>query len=715
MKSEIESKQFLKSYGFTTTDPFVAKTAQQAGAHAATLSSPFVMKIVSADIVHKVAAGGVRLNVPADQAASCFDAIMAACRASHPQAAIDGVLLEEMVSGDIEVFLGARVDAQFGGVVLLGPGGSNVEKGIPPAAALSPLTEKQAVQLVEQGVEQLMHVSLSAAAKKALVQHVLAVAGEHGMLAKGVLAELDVNPIKIDGDRCVAVDAVVEELMPNSALQAHSAGAQAGEVERRKSRLGGMSALFTPKSVAFIGASTAQQKLGYRAIKNLVDFSYPGKIYPIHPTAPEICGAKAYASILDIPGEVDRAYIAVGANRVAEMLTQCKQKGVKVVQVLSAGFTEWTGEDGATGADLEEGVKKALEGTDMRMVGPNCLGTFSATGRLSMGSVRYLPTQTKGVTFISQSGTFASDVIRRAKVQGIAVSQVLSAGNCTDLDLIDYLLFCENDPATTAAAFYVESVRNPGLFFRVAQRMTKPVILLKGGTTEQGLTAASSHTAALATDFALWAAAVKQSGVLQVETFDDLMDALLIHHAHGHLSGNRLGIFGSGGGVSVTSSDMAARTGMKIPPLSPESGKALVRFGVPGTSVANPIDIPVWGLRDGDRLIIGDIINLLKRDPHLDSLIIYIEMGSIMDFVDEESQGLDELNAICAAVADVDPAGPSVSLVLRSTGDQTLDDFVRRQRLALLPKSIAVFSSTSRAVRAHASLYTMSANRRNAS
>jgi len=333
---------------------------------------------------------------------------------------------------------------------------------------------------------------------------------------------------------------------------------------------------------------------------------------------------------------------------------------------------------------------------------------------LSMGSVRYLPTQTKGITFISQSGTFASDVIRRAKVQGIAVSQVLSAGNCTDLDLIDYLLFCENDPATTAAAFYVESVRNPGLFFRVAQRMSKPVLLFNGGTTEQGLTAASSHTAALATDFALWAAAVKQSGVLQVETFDDLMDALLIQHAHGSLHGNRLGIFGSGGGVSVTSSDMAARTGMKIPQLSQESAKALVRFGVPGTSVANPIDIPVWGLRDGDRLIIGDIINLLKCEPDLDSLIIYIEMGSIMDFVDEESQGLAELDAICAAVADVDPAGPNVSLVLRSTGDQTLDDFVRRQRLALLPKSIAVFASTSRAVRAHASLYTMSANRREA-
>jgi acyl-CoA synthetase (NDP forming) len=186
------------------------------------------------------------------------------------------------------------------------------------------------------------------------------------------------------------------------------------------------------------------------------------------------------------------------------------------------------------------------------------------------------------------------------------------------------------------------------------------------------------------------------------------MDALLIQSAHSTLRGNRLGIFGSGGGVSVTSSDAASRAGMRIPALSPSTCDALSRFGVPGTSVANPIDIPVWGLRDGNRLILADIINLLKVDDNLDSLIVYVEMGSIMDFADDEADGRRQLEEICASVAQASTAGPKVSLALRSTGDQTQDDFVREQRAKLLEQGIAVFSSTARAVRAHAKLYELS-------
>jgi acyl-CoA synthetase (NDP forming) len=298
--------------------------------------------------------------------------------------------------------------------------------------------------------------------------------------------------------------------------------------------------------------------------------------------------------------------------------------------------------------------------------------------------------------------------VRRAQVLGVPVGQVLSCGNCSDLDLIDYLLFCEDDPGTSLAAFYVESLRDPGVFFRVAQRAKKPIVILRGGTTDQGLTAAGSHTAALGTDKALWAAAIRQAGVLQVDGIDDLMDALLIYSAHRTLVGNRLGIFGSGGGVSVTSADAAARAGMVVPALSVASARALKRFGIPGTSVANPIDIPVWGLRDGERFIVGEIIDLLKRDENVDSVIVYVETGSVMDFADSEADGLRELEGICDSAAQASREGPAVSLVLRSTGDRLQDDFVREQRQRRLADGIAVFSSTGRAVRAHAKLWTMS-------
>jgi acyl-CoA synthetase (NDP forming) len=193
-----------------------------------------------------------------------------------------------------------------------------------------------------------------------------------------------------------------------------------------------------------------------------------------------------------------------------------------------------------------------------------------------------------------------------------------------------------------------------------------------------------------------------------VDSIDELMDALLIYSAHGALAGNRLGIFGSGGGVSVTSADAAARAGMVVPALAVASGRALKRFGIPGTSVANPIDIPVWGLRDGERYIVGEIIDLLKRDENVDSVIVYVETGSVMDFADSEEDGLRELEGICESAAQASREGPKVSLVLRSTGDKLQDDFVRDQRLRRLANGIAVFASTGRAVRAHAKLWTMS-------
>ena len=182
----------------------------------------------------------------------------------------------------------------------------------------------------------------------------------------------------------------------------------------------------------------------------------------------------------------------------------------------------------------------------------------------------------------------------------------------------------------------------------------------------------------------------------------------LIWTAHGSLNGNRLGLFGSGGGVSVVSSDAAARVAMVIPRLQPETAKALQRFGVPGTSVENPIDIPVWGLRENDRFIADEVVNLLKRDSNVDAIIVFVEMGWMMDFVDDEVQGLRDLIDMCESVARSERSGPKVSLALRSGGDRLQDDFVREQRLRRLDDGIAVFPSTSRAVRANAMLRTMS-------
>jgi len=709
MKNEIESKALLRRYQFDTTSPLLARSADEATQFAGRSSAPVAMKIVSADVVHKVAAGGVALGIAAADAADTFTRLTAAVRASHPDAKIDGVLVEDMIPSGCEIFIGARHDAQFGDVVLVGLGGSNVERGPKPAVALAPITEARAVDLLKTGIEDA-GVSLDPAVRQTLIRYILSVAGPGGMLEAERLSELDINPIIVGNGRAIAVDAVVAQREEPSAKSPTTDEA----VAARRARLQGLSALFEPDAIAFVGASTSPGKLGYRIIRNILDFGYQGKVYPVHPTASEICGVKAYPSVESIPGEVDRAFVTVGATQVPAMVAACARKGVKVTQVLTAGFSEWSaGAESSNAHDLEAELRTVLSSTAMRMVGPNCIGTFSASRRIAMGAPRSCPSQSGNITFISQSGTFAGDVVRRAAVQGIPVGRVLSCGNCFDLDLVDYLLFCEDDPNTDLIAFYAESISDSGLFFRTAERASKPIVMLKGGTTDQGLTAASSHTAALATDEALWAAAVKQAGILQVDGIGELMDALLIFSAHRELRGNRLGIFGSGGGVSVTSSDAAARAGMIVPKLGADTAKALSRFGVPGTSVANPIDIPVWGLKEGDRYILEEIADLLKRDPAIDSIICYIEMGSIMDFADSEAAGRAQLEEIGASIRRASSDGPKISLVLRSAGDKVQDDFVREQRTSLVENGIAVFGSTAQAVRAHAKLLAMTRPARN--
>lgn len=698
MKTEIESKELLSRYGIATTHPTLATSAAMAADAVRHLGKPCALKVVSSDIVHKVDAGGVHLSVGAEQAADVYQSIMDACRKSHPKAVIDGVLIEEMVPAGLEVFIGAQVDRDYGVVVLIGPGGSGVEQRAKPKAALAPLDQDLALTLVDAAFPGKF--ADNPKGRDVLARYLMAIGGPDGLMMSEAIDELDINPVIVSGSAAIAVDAVAGETLGAKPATPRSDQDIAEALARRRARLGGLGAIFDPKAIAFVGASTSKDKLGFQLIQTLVDFGFTGKIYPVHPTAPEICGLKAYPSVAAIPGEVDRAYVAVGNKLVPDVLAQCRDKGVKVAQVLTAGFSEYSSDS----SDLEQKMLDQLAAGTMRMIGPNCIGTFSSSTRMAVGAPRYNPIEPGGITFYSQSGTYAGDVVRRAQVWGLPVARALSCGNCADLDMLDLLLFAESDPNTTIVAFYIESMRDPGLFFRVARAMSKPVVILRGGMTEQGQVAASSHTAALATDRVLWDAGVAQSGVIQVGSMDDLMDTLLGLSVHGRSNGNRLALFGSGGGVSVTSSDVAAQAGLRIPRLQEATAEGLRRFGIPGTSVANPIDIPVWGLRDGDRYIFEEIINRLKVDGNIDRIVVFVEMGWVLDFIENDIEGLKALDAICVSIARARPDGAPMSLALRSSGDKYQDDFVREQRIKLIKKGISVYPTTSRAVRAQSRL-----------
>jgi acyl-CoA synthetase (NDP forming) len=698
---EHQAKKLLSRYGVPTTTARLATDAKIASSLARDCDGPVAMKIASPDIVHKERADGVRLNVNPVDAAKVYDEIIAAA-ATVDGARINGVIVEPMIEPGTEIIIGALCDPVFGPVVMFGAGGTKVEDQGDVTFRLAPLDERDAHQMIAEVGVSTMSASESGitdAVIDALVDILLSVGGLDGLVLAEGLVELDINPLIITGESVIAVDAHAATSADGPWDLAALGVVDAGERKKIQSELyEALRPLFYPERIVVVGASAKPGKLGFRIMQNLVDFGFVGKLYAVHPSAENIYGCPAFPTVADLPETVDRAIIAIGAEKVPDALSECAAKGVRVAQVLTAGFAEWSDD----GKALDNAIKEIADRTGMRIVGPNTIGAYCGAGRITMSTPRHAPQTPGGITFISQSGTYAWDMIHRSQVQGLPLGKSLSCGNCSDVIPTDYLLFSAEDPDTDVIAMYLESDADAGRFFHLARDVEKPLILFKGGRSSAGVRAATSHTGAMASDQALWTSAARQAGAAVVDSMDDLLDLLLAVEAFGAIAGRRLVLFGSGGGVSVVSADVAEANDMEFPPFTDETKERLEKFGVPGTSVDNPIDIPVWGLKDEDGFIFHEMIELLAQDPNVDSIITYVEMNSVFEFSDNEDVGRAEMEAIVDSILLTDTKKIAVSAVLRSVGDKIQDDFVREARPRLLGHGIAVYPTTARAIRAHA-------------
>ncbi|MCY4396433.1 MAG: acetate--CoA ligase family protein [Rhodospirillaceae bacterium] len=684
---EHRAKELLRRYGIPATEARLARTADEAAALARAAGGSVAMKIAAPGIVHKAAAGGVRLNVEAVDAEAAFGEIVDAAGAED----VEGVVVEPMAAPGHEAVVGAVRDPVFGPVVMCGVGGTGVEEAANVAFRLAPL-----------GAADLRYLAQAAAypdGADALTAILSAVGGPEGLLFKENIAELDINPVILSGCAAVVVDAhiVLSEDEP-AEPSAFGCLDPAARKTLQKDIHESLRPIFHPAGIVVVGASAQPGKLGFRIVQNLVDFGYAGTLYPVHPKAESIYGCKAFPSVGDLPETVDRAIVAIGARGVPEALRQCAAKGVRVAQILTAGFAEWDDE----GAKLENAIGDVAEATGMRIVGPNTIGAYCGAAKITMSTPRHAPESAGGITFISQSGTYAWDMIHRAKVLGLPLGKSLSCGNCADVTPTDYLLYAAEDPDTDILAMYLETDRDAGRFFRLAREIEKPLVLFKGGRSAAGMRAATSHTGALAADGNLWLAAARQAGAVVVDSMDELLDVLLAHAAFGRADGRRLALFGSGGGVSVVSADVAEANGMTFADFGGETRRRLAKFGVPGTSVDNPIDIPVWGLKRDGTFIFHEIVELLAADAGVDSIIAYVEMNSIFEFSDNVASGQAEMEAIVRSLLRADTAGIALSAVLRTAGDKAQDDILRVARPRLLENGIAVYPTTARAIRAHA-------------
>ncbi|MFC2041681.1 acetate--CoA ligase family protein [Chloroflexota bacterium] len=388
-------------------------------------------------------------------------------------------------------------------------------------------------------------------------------------------------------------------------------------------RLDGFSSIFYPKSHAVIGASVNTRKYGGRFLRALLSFGYAGNIYPVNPQESQILGLKTYSRVSDLPEAVDLATVTVPAPAVPDIVEECLAKGIKAVQILTAGFRELNTE----GRKLEEQLTRAAA-RGIRIIGPNCFGVYCPAGGLTILPGEDFPRESGAVAAISQSGGIAVKIPRRGSGLGIRFSKVVSFGNACDVNECDLLEYLGQDPDTKIITGYIEGVKDGPRFFRLLREVskTKPVILWKAGLTQGGARAVHSHTGSLGGEEAVWNAVFKQSGAIQVHSLNELLDTTLTFLHLAPCRGRKVCVVGGGGAISAAAADICERVGLSLPLFSARLHRKLASIVEPvGTSTRNPVDI---GSPFPTPAILESVIETVFTEGNVDVVIIdQIEMS----------------------------------------------------------------------------------------
>lgn len=347
--------------------------------------------------------------------------------------------------------------------------------------------------------------------------------------------------------------------------------------------------LFEPRSIVFIGASQHLFKWGFSVLHHIVSGGFKGEIYPVNPHGGSWYGRKVYKNLDEIPDNIDLAIIVVKKELVYETIRKCVTKRISVGIVITAGFSE----TGRSGALLEKEIVKIASSGGMRLVGPNTMGIFSGYPVCMHAIMAGTHIRPGNVGLIAQSGNLGSSISYRFVRREIGISRLISSGNEADLKVEDYLELLEHDPMTRLICLYVEGVRQGQRFFEAAKRISKkkPILLLKGGTTPSGADAAMSHTGAMAGDDAVFMAMCRQTGIIQVDTMDEMVDTAGMLLTQPRPTGNNVGIVTLGGGWGVIATDMCVSNGLVIAPLEKEAVKKIDKILPSYWSRKNPIDL----------------------------------------------------------------------------------------------------------------------------
>ncbi|HEX6176442.1 MAG TPA: acetate--CoA ligase family protein [Candidatus Binatia bacterium] len=573
-----EAQQLCETYGISTPKQALATTASEAAQVAAKLGFPVVMKIVSDDILHKTEAGGVLVGIEnAADVKAGFERLVRNAKQYKSDASIQGVQVQQMLKGGQEVMVGAVTDVTFGKMIAFGLGGILVEVMKDITFRMAPVSETEALAMLDSiaAAEVLRGVRGGRGVNRAALADIIS------KVSKLVtdfpeINEVDLNPIFATDMGANAVDVRIVLGEPPRSRQRYS----------QSEILASMQRIMNPRSVAVIGASAEDGKIGNSVMKNLINGGYQGAILPIHPKAGEILGRKAYPSVLKVDEEIDVAVFAIPAKFCAAAMEEVGQKKIPGAVMIPSGFAE-IGEQA-----LQDELLAVARKHNVRVMGPNIYGFYYTPQNLC--ATFCTPYDVKGkVALSSQSGGVGMSIIGFSRSTKMGVSAIVGLGNKSDLDEDDLLTYFEQDDNTQVIAMHCEDLKDGRSFAEVASRVSKkkPVVVLKAGRTALGARAAASHTGALAGNDKIYDDVLRQCGVVRAKSLNDMLQFARGLQVLPNPKGENVVIITGAGGSGVLLSDACVDNGLSLMKMPPDLDAAFRKFIPPFGAAGNPVDI----------------------------------------------------------------------------------------------------------------------------
>ena len=603
--TEESSKEILSEYGIKVPKYALVTNSDEAVQKSKEIGFPLVAKIVSPDILHKTDVGGVKIGLSSeDEVKKAFDDMFNRLKEKFD---VKGVLLEKMVPKGVELIVGLQNDFQFGPSIMVGLGGIYTELFKDVSFRVLPVTKNEAAKMLEslRGKDILKGFRGSKPVDLDMLSEAIVNIGTLGVDMAGKYESIDFNPVVVYPDSYYVVDAKI--ILKDKSSEAISMANPDSSY---------MDLFFNAKSVALIGASPETGKIGNSVMESLAKHDYKGKVYPVNAKGyPEIMGVKAYKNLMDIEDPVDVVIVTVDLKFVPDLLVECGKKNIHNMVIISGGGKELGGERAA----IEKRVQDLSRELKVRIIGPNCIGIFNGENRLDcafQGHLRMLRPKQGNVSFLSQSGTVGIAFMETSDAFGL--SKMISYGNRSDVDEADMIHYLAQDPSTNVIGLYVEGLGDGRKFMNSAKNVIKqyqkPIVVFKNGRSTKGAKQAASHTGSLGGSFAVISGAFEQTGIISVDSYEELTSSLKALTWQPVPKGNKIAMVTNGAGPIIAAIDYFERLNLELAQLSDQTMKSFKEHYPATYVIGNPCDVTGSASADDYRFAIQAFLD----DPNVD-------------------------------------------------------------------------------------------------